>query len=111
MLTSDELYEKYISTFQSWLFAFYGLFKQNNHSCEKEFRLIVQDPYHEVKFRIKNNIYTPYLDIQNIDLHFKQIWLGPKLESDIAERGLSSFLLNSHFIHGTTIIPSEIKMR
>ena len=67
-----------------------GRFKQYNHCCEKEYRIIVHS--RDEKVGIRNGIFTPYIQIDTSKAIPIKIIISPKLESELAIEGLNRYL-------------------
>lgn len=69
-------------------------FKNSGFSEEKEHRIIAfrNKESEEVKFRTRNNLIIPYIEI-DAKLHLlRSIWIGPCQNMELAEESLKSFL-------------------
>ena len=106
---TSKLYCEYSNSVEQWLMTFYGLFKQENHSCEREVRIIANNAIQPTKYRIKNDIYIPYIELKYIKSPIFEIWVGPNLEKGIAEEGLKGFLLENNI--SVKIRESQIHIR
>jgi Protein of unknown function (DUF2971) len=70
---------------------------------ESEFRLLVQFPDVETKFRSRKGIVTPYIEIDisnDISRMVSEVYVGPNLDWDLASAGLAKILnlagINAH---------------
>jgi hypothetical protein len=89
------------------------LIKSNHHSIENEFRIIViSNDNKYIHFREKNGIILPYLVTENISyqLPIQQITIGPKINDDIAEKGVWE-IINQKGLGREIIKKSELKLR
>ncbi|AYD39516.1 DUF2971 domain-containing protein [Clostridium fermenticellae] len=73
------------------------LFKDKSFSYEREFRIVYNiincDELDIVKYRIKNDIIVPYIELGFEDVIIKSIRLSPRLKNDtLAVKGLNSFI-------------------
>jgi len=82
------------------LYKAYFVKKDKNFSFEKEFRMVFTINEEDIgkveKFRIKNNMYIPYIDIKFIKngyLPLKSITINPEQKDHMYESGLKHLLL------------------
>lgn len=97
------------------------LFKQQSFKAEKESRMIItiEDTNvldNMIRHRISNGAFVPYIEIDlklKIDSSpFKGITIGPRNNSDLAAKGMKSFLLkNDYIVNDNDIIKSCIPLR
>jgi|GEM_PF-2659002 len=85
-----------------------GRFKQHNHSCEKEYRIIVHSKNEQI--RIRNGYFIPYIEIDVSEVNPAKIIVSPKLETDLAIEGIRRYL---KCINRTNIVvePSSLQIR
>lgn len=99
----------------------YSLIKQEGHSCEKEFRFVIQTKDIVPEFRVRNGLFIPYIKFarmdstskknmslsccdsgfccrwmdsntkKNIPLPIKSVSIGPTNHDSLAEKGLKLF--------------------
>jgi len=94
-----------------WISIFYSLFKQQNHSSEREYRIIVQE-LDKADFKVRNGAFIPYIEIkkEGNNLPINSITIGPRVEAEIAKSGLAMYLKMKK-LDNIPIDSSEIKIR
>lgn len=78
-----------------FLLAYRYVFKNNAFRHENEMRMVVQLPRYsdrEVKFRAKEGLLIPYIEVEFHPLVFSEVTIGPLLEASTAKATLSRFL-------------------
>jgi hypothetical protein len=98
------------------LYRVYFFKKDTNFRFEKEFRMVFTVNEEDVgkieKFRIKNNMYIPYIDIKfekNGYLPLKSITINPEQQDQMYEDGLKRLLLSYNY--NIPIYHSKSKIR
>ena len=112
---------KLLKSLAKRLQGYIGLFKQETFNVEKETRMIITIEDNGIldkmiKHRISNGALVPYIevDFNTIDdsIPFQGISIGPRNNSDLAKKGMSSFLnLNGFNISDEAINKSSIPLR
>lgn len=104
-----------IVIYQIEYFIYYlmSMFKQKNHTCEKEYRVVINDGAFPTKFRLKNGLFLPYQIVdfkpQNEAVPIREILIGPSISGNIYKIGLDSYLESKELGH-IPVSGSDIKL-
>ena len=100
-IDNDNFDEKKFSEFKRVYQYFYSLIKQSGHSCENEYRFLLQNESNP-EFRIRNGLFIPYIvvnsmEIINKKLPIKKIYIGPNSYETNAKENLEYFLKKNNY--------------
>jgi hypothetical protein len=101
---------RYINEIENFMAYLFCMFKQKNHACENEYRIVLDDMFDETKYRIRNGLFLPYLIIKFAgNIPIKNITIGPKISKDIYAIGLNEYL-SSIYRDNILVKSSEIRL-
>lgn len=89
-------------------------FKDEGFTEEKEWRFISQAASHDVRYRVRDNVLLPYLEVGPAGafaLPIKSVTIGPGKESDLTSKSVSHFLKSVPMYAGIKVIDSKIPFR
>ena len=89
----NESFEEFKRVYQ----YFYSLIKQSGHSCESEYRFLLQKK-RPPEFRVRNGLFVPYIVLKNGQkLPIKKIYIGPNCYETNAKENLEYFLKMNNY--------------
>ena len=113
-IDNDNFDDKKFSEFKRVYQYFYSLIKQAGHSCENEYRFLLQND-NNPKFRIRNGLFIPYIVVNSIEttkkkLPIKKIYIGPNSYETNAKENLEYFLRKNNY-ENVVVDKSEMNIR
>ena len=106
----DNFDEKGFSEFKRVYQYFYSLIKQTGHSCENEYRFLLQSES-KPEFRISNGLFVPFIKVKaKGKLPIKKIYIGPNSYETSAKENLEYFLKNNGY-NNVIVDKSEMHIR
>ncbi|MGJ9385226.1 DUF2971 domain-containing protein [Salipaludibacillus sp. CF4.18] len=108
-----ELESKLLPYYKSVIISYSIFFKHDSFKAEEEFRVVatIQDKA-DVEFRSNNGVITPYIDQEFKKLPIREITIGPKNNSDIAEKGVNFYIERlGEDIEDITVKKSNVPLR
>lgn len=89
----NESFEEFKRVYQ----YFYSLIKQSGHSCENEYRFLLQNSCNP-EFRVRSGLFVPYIKVNNGQkLPIKKIYIGPNCYETNAKENLEYFLKKNKY--------------
>ncbi len=88
-------------------------FKPEAYEAEKEYRFVIwnYNGQENIKYRINNGVFIPYIPVKLKKDAIKSICISPSKEQDLAKTGLESFILQSNRFMTADIKKSAIPKR
>lgn len=113
-IDNDNFDDKKFLEFKRVYQYFYSLIKQSGHSCENEYRFLLQNESNP-EFRIRNGLFIPYIvvnsmKIMNKKLPIKKIYIGPTSYETNAKENLEYFLKKNNY-NNVIVDKSEMNIR
>ena len=109
-IDNDNFDEKGFSEFKRVYQYFYSLIKQAGHSCENEYRFLLQSES-KPEFRISNGLFVPFIKVKaRGKLPIKKIYIGPNSYETSAKENLEYFLKKNGY-NNVVVDKSEMHIR